>query len=223
MALATLYGCSLYGLVSDHQKPLLLDRLAGLCGGRELCQPLLRHTLGYIPAVETPLGPARNNDVVLRLQSDIDPQTSDPNRLDNREWVLCQLGHPDPHMSTVVDTRPELHASLGGGDVLKFMTLLGYRYTFEFAQEGHIFIYQDRIRIQVTRVYELLQQHDLLTRQPKLPDGAWLVEVAIHGVPRDQVTRVPEELMHFKALLEGVVKLENVDYLYLQNQIRYQT
>ncbi|RKP35255.1 hypothetical protein BJ085DRAFT_1328, partial [Dimargaris cristalligena] len=96
----TTYECSLHGLVPDHMYPALMDRLVSLCGGEDMRQPLTQHILGLVPTVQTPPGPMRNDDVVLRLQSEVGPDC-DPQNLHIRKWFLCQQGHPDPHMSTV--------------------------------------------------------------------------------------------------------------------------
>ncbi|KAJ1985366.1 hypothetical protein H4R34_000020 [Dimargaris verticillata] len=217
MALPTSYECSLHGLVPEHRQAALLDRLSSLCGGEDARQSLNQHVLGFVPKSQTPVGPARNDDVVLRLQSNIDESVDTA----QRQWALCQYGHPDPHMSTVANTRPELYSAIHQGNALQFMDLLGYRYAFELVKEGYWFIYQSQFEITVSRVYELAEQHNLQSKRPKLADGSWLIEVAVHNVHQDQVKLVPDELVKFSTYLEGVAKLENVDYLYMQNKIYY--
>ncbi|KAJ1919782.1 hypothetical protein IWQ60_007168, partial [Tieghemiomyces parasiticus] len=179
-----------------------MERLNSLCGGKDLQQPLAEHVLGFIPAVITPHGPARNDDVMLRLQSSYDPN-GDTRNLSQRQWFLCQQGHPDPHMSTHATVRPVLYSTLDGPDVLKFVSLLGYRYEFGYIQEGTWFVCQDRFKITVSQVFKLNRPSDLSTKTPCLSDGAWLIEVTVQGVTQDQVKRVPDDLAVVKTWLDG--------------------
>lgn len=89
------YECSLQGLViGQEQKDYLIERLTGICGNDAITD-LYEHEIVFTPSgkliykevwscsssslyvfanillVQTPVGPGRNDDVVLRVQSRI--------------------------------------------------------------------------------------------------------------------------------------------------------
>ncbi|KAG1092853.1 hypothetical protein G6F42_019098 [Rhizopus arrhizus] len=57
-------------VIGQAQKEKFMQRLVGLCGNDSMVD-LFEHELVFIPSTQTPVGPARNDDVVLRLQSKI--------------------------------------------------------------------------------------------------------------------------------------------------------
>ncbi|KAI8146884.1 hypothetical protein BJV82DRAFT_508544 [Fennellomyces sp. T-0311] len=118
------YECSLQGLiVGSAEKDTVLQRLLGICGNDSKID-LFQHEIVFSPTVQTPVGPARNDDVVLRLQSRI--ATEEEKSLKNRQWYLCMQGHPEPQRGRTVSVRPHVRVELSG-DVFRFMKSLGYR------------------------------------------------------------------------------------------------
>ncbi|KAG2237932.1 hypothetical protein INT48_002493 [Thamnidium elegans] len=61
------YECSLQGIIiGQEQKDRLIQRLVGICGNDSLVD-LFEHEIIFTPSTQTPVGPARNDDVVLRV------------------------------------------------------------------------------------------------------------------------------------------------------------
>ncbi|KAI8380006.1 hypothetical protein EDC96DRAFT_492625 [Choanephora cucurbitarum] len=118
------YECSLQGVVVGHeQKEKLIQRLIGLCGN-DAMNDLFEHELVFIPSTQTPIGPARNDDVVLRLQSRINNQKE--MSIKYRQWYLCMQGNPEPQRQRTVTVRPISRVQLSG-DIFRYMKSLGYR------------------------------------------------------------------------------------------------
>ncbi|KAI8077306.1 uncharacterized protein B0P05DRAFT_471357 [Gilbertella persicaria] len=118
------YECSLQGILIGHeQKEKLMQRLMGLCGN-DATSELFEHELVFVPSTQTPIGPARNDDVVLRLQSKI----NNPKEMSikYRQWYLCMQGNPEPQRQRTVTVRPISRVQLSG-DIFRFMKSLGYR------------------------------------------------------------------------------------------------
>ncbi|GES99240.1 mediator of RNA polymerase II transcription subunit 18 [Rhizophagus clarus] len=156
-----LFECSLHGHISNKLKAKLLDRLIGICGTHPI--PIFEHEIGFIPTIQTTEGPHRNEDVLLRLKSPIEEDD-----LTKRQWTLCQLGHPETRTGRTVTVRPVLYSKISVGDALKFMTVLGYSYTFEYAKKGIIFTYRDILKISITQIFKLEVQHDVSKLTPNI-------------------------------------------------------
>ncbi|KAI9353138.1 hypothetical protein BD770DRAFT_325589 [Pilaira anomala] len=119
------YECSLQGIViGQDQKEKLIQRLLGICGNDSLVD-LFEHEIIFTPSTQTPEGPARNDDVVLRVQSKITTEKEKSFRF--RQWYLCMQGNPEPQRARAVTVRPIARVQLSG-DVFRFMRSLGYRY-----------------------------------------------------------------------------------------------
>ncbi|KAI9484773.1 hypothetical protein BDB00DRAFT_885169 [Zychaea mexicana] len=94
------YECSLQGLiVGTAEKDAVIQRLVGVCGNDSLID-LFQHEIIFSPTVQTPVGPARNDDVVLRLQSRISSEHE--KSFKHRQWYLCMQGHPEPQRGRTV-------------------------------------------------------------------------------------------------------------------------
>lgn len=100
------YECSLQGIIiGQEQKDRLIQRLVGICGNDSLVD-LFEHEIIFTPSskkkktfhlfllsdtlshslfvAQTPMGPARNDDVVLRVQSKITTEKEKSFRF--RQW-----------------------------------------------------------------------------------------------------------------------------------------
>ncbi|CAI2181055.1 15272_t:CDS:2 [Funneliformis geosporum] len=199
-----LFECSLHGHISNNLKEKLLDRLIGICGTHPI--PIFEHEIGFVPTIQSPEGPERNEDVLLRLKSPIEE-----NDLTKRQWILCQLGLPETRTGRTVTVRPVLYSKISTGDALKFMNVLGYRLVnvstpFNFKE---IIKYQLDVQLEVTKL------------TPYDPKENWMVEVTTIPVPQDQVDAYCSELRLFDDSLKGILNLFHVDHLVLQNKIHY--
>ncbi|CDS03032.1 hypothetical protein LRAMOSA00434 [Lichtheimia ramosa] len=213
------YECSLAGLIiGTAEKDAILQRLVGICGNEAMID-LFEHEMIFSPSVQTPVGPARNDDVVLRLQSRI---TSEHDKsLKNRQWYLCMQGHPEPQRGRSVTVRPHVRVQLSG-DVFRFMKSLGYTYSFEIVRKGHLIAYEKLLRITITQTYKLKTKVDVSSAVLVDQDQEmWVIEVSSIPVAQEQVNTMAEQLNKFKTLLNGVVDLEIVDTRALQNRIHY--
>lgn len=97
------YECSLQGIIiGQEQKDRLIQRLVGICGNDSMVD-LFEHEIIFTPSsktpfisffyhpfhtlffvAQTPMGPARNDDVVLRVQSKITTEKEKSFRF--RQW-----------------------------------------------------------------------------------------------------------------------------------------
>ncbi|CAB4430604.1 unnamed protein product [Rhizophagus irregularis] len=211
--MVTVFECSLHGHISNKLKAKLLDRLIGICGTHPI--PFFEHEIGFIPTTQTAEGPQRNEDVLLRIKSPIEE-----NDLTKRQWTLCQLGHPETRGRTVT-VRPVLYSKITVGDALKFMTVLGYSYAFEYTKKGIIFTYRDILKISITQIFKLEVRHDVSKLTPFDPKENWIVEVTTIPVQQDQVDNYCSELKLFDDSLKGILNLFHVEHLVLQNKIHY--
>ncbi|CAG8604343.1 11812_t:CDS:2 [Funneliformis mosseae] len=209
-----LFECSLHGHISNNLKEKLLDRLIGICGTHPI--PIFEHEIGFVPTIQTPEGPTRNEDILLRLKSPIEE-----NDLTKRQWILCQLGLPETRTGRTVTVRPVLYSKISTGDALKFMNVLGYRYAFEFAKKGIVFTFRDALKISITQIFKAYVQLEVSKLTPYDPKENWMVEVTTIPVPQDQVDACCLELRLFGDSLKGILNLFHVDHLVLQNKIHY--
>ncbi|KAI7871648.1 mediator complex, subunit Med18 [Spinellus fusiger] len=212
------YECSLQGLiVGQEEKDSLIARLMGICGNDTMLD-LFEHEIIFTPSAQTPIGPARNDDVVLRLQSRI--QTEQEKSLKHRQWYLTMQGHPEPQRGRAVIVRPNTRVQLRG-DAFRFMKSLGYSYSFEVVRKGHLLSYNKLLKISVTQLFKPKIKVDISTAVSFQDPSLWLVEVVSISVTQEQVSQMAEQLAKFKALLNGCVELEYVDTRAAQNKIHY--
>ncbi|CAO3661356.1 unnamed protein product [Umbelopsis ramanniana] len=211
------YECLLHGIITTEEaKDSLLRQLVGMCG-KDSQQDLFEHQIGFSPTVQTAVGPARNDDVLLRLHANI--RNEKQKSLKHREWYLVLQGHPEPQRGRTVSVRPVTQAKVGG-DALRFVRSLSYTFAFEFARQGFVFAYQDSVKISVTRLYKLSKRWDVSSMQAFHDnEHQWLVELTSIPVTQEQVNQMAEQLNKLRTLLSGIVELECVDNRALQNRI----
>ncbi|SAL95495.1 hypothetical protein [Absidia glauca] len=189
------YECSLQGIIeSEAQKKAVIDRILGIAGNDSMMD-LYEHEIVFTPTVQTPLGPARNDDVVLRLVSRI--ETDEQISLKHRQWYLCMQGNPEPQRGRSVVVRPTTRVQLGG-DVFRYMKSLGY-----------------------SQLYKVKTKVDISTATLFQPDGTWLIEVVSVPVAQEHVNQMATQLQKFKVLVNGIIDLEYVDNRALQNKVSY--
>jgi len=205
----------------------LLQRLVGLCG-QSMQVELFEHEVIFAPAVQTPHGPARNDDVLLRLRSKVTPGSEFD--LEKRQWQLCLQGPAEKRELRPVTMRPITNVNIHG-EAFRFMETLGYKFSFEIVRRGYSFVVNDVIRVNVCQIFELEERHDFKTMRSPFDDKAdgeadaketrWLVEACSTFVMQDQVNQVAESLRTFKSLLNGIVDLEQIDPRAMQNRVQY--
>ncbi|RKO86667.1 hypothetical protein BDK51DRAFT_16256 [Blyttiomyces helicus] len=123
------FRCSLHGAVPPAGLQKLLERLVGVCGDMAFDgdENLVEHEIVFVPAVESPFGPARNDDVVVRLRAPVFEDGAF-RALRDRKWCLCQLGPPEPPKGgRPTFNNRAVYESAIVGDAFKFVELLGYR------------------------------------------------------------------------------------------------
>ncbi|GAA5800041.1 hypothetical protein HPULCUR_005463 [Helicostylum pulchrum] len=198
------YECSLQGIIiGQEQKDRLIQRLVGICGNDSLVD-LFEHEIIFTPSTQTPVGPARNDDVVLRVQ------------------YLCMQGNPEPQRARAVTVRPNARVQLSG-DVFRFMRSLGYSYSFEVVRKGHLFAFDKTLKITVSQLYKLKTKVDVSSAVHFGREDMWVIEATSLLVPQEQVNQMAEHLGKFKNSLLGFVELEYVDNRALQNRVPYST
>ncbi|GAA5816087.1 hypothetical protein MFLAVUS_009609 [Mucor flavus] len=214
------YECSLQGIIiGQEQKDRLIQRLVGICGNDSLVD-LFEHEIIFTPSTQTPMGPARNDDVVLRVQSKITTEKEKSFRF--RQWYLCMQGNPEPQRARAVTVRPNARVQLSG-DVFRFMRSLGYSYSFEVVRKGHLLAYDKTLKITVSQLYKLKTKVDVSSAVHFGREDMWVIEATSLPVPQEQVNQMAEHLGKFKNSLIGFVELEYVDNRALQNRIPYST
>ncbi len=111
--------------------------------------------------METHFGPKRNDDVVLRIQSNfIKNQSFIP--LQARQWKVVQLSAPEPPPPNTKVSLPNVRACQQlhiQGPVFQFLSLLGYSYSFDVIKQGYQVELIDGIRM---RIYQLFQASSFL-------------------------------------------------------------
>ncbi|KAJ3342207.1 hypothetical protein HDU93_002997 [Gonapodya sp. JEL0774] len=140
----------------------LLDRLCAFCGdltkgsaalGDEtLGADLFEHEIVFVPAVETPPGPQRNDDLLLRLRSTFLERGGRKRRpgknvvtesagiipLEERHWTLLQFSNPDITYEAAT-CRPVVLCDFEAGDPITYLKALGYKFSGEFVRRGYDF------------------------------------------------------------------------------------
>ncbi|KAJ1751992.1 hypothetical protein LPJ55_001779 [Coemansia sp. RSA 990] len=215
----THYECSLYGLVAKAHEPQLRTRLEALCGDTKAAHHELHHEISCVPCVETPPGPQRKEDHMLRLRIELDPK--DPTNMDKATNTICFLGHPEPRSDRGASVRPTTYAQVFSGNAPQFLSLLGYKFNSEFVRKGYWFMYRGIYKIIVSQVYKLREQGNIQTVQPVDAEGNWVMHVVADAMSQEQVPRVCEQLDELKRLFEDYVELVIVDHAFLENKVQY--
>ncbi|KAJ2760774.1 hypothetical protein IWQ57_006218 [Coemansia nantahalensis] len=218
-AIPTRYECSLHGLLATAQEPQLRTRLEALCGDTTAAHRELHHEIACVPCVETPAGPLRREDHMLRLRIELDPD--DPGDADRAANTVCFLGPPEPRSGRGASVRPVVYAQVFSGNAPQFLSLLGYRFHSEFVRKGYWFLYRGAFKVIVSQVYRLAEEGNVHSAEPVDPAGSWLVQVAADATGQEQVPRVCEQLDELKALFGDHVELVVVDHAFLENKITY--
>ncbi|KAJ1551003.1 hypothetical protein HK096_003719, partial [Nowakowskiella sp. JEL0078] len=114
----------LNGVCSNSDLLSLLERLAGLCGDLQFdgTENYIDHEIVLTPAVETPFGFARRDDVVIRLIADLLRVSTDK----QEEWRLCHLGVPEPVRSNTLANSRAIYEFAVIGNQFAFVEALGY-------------------------------------------------------------------------------------------------
>ncbi|KAJ2781071.1 hypothetical protein GGI15_003333 [Coemansia interrupta] len=215
----THYECSLHGLLNNDHEPQLRTRLEALCGDTESAHRELHHEISCIPCVETPIGPLRREDHVLRLRIEMDPK--DPLNQNKAANTICLLGHPEPRSGRGASVRPAIFAQVFSGNAPQFLSLLGYKYNSEFVRKGYWFLYRNTFKVIVSQIYQLEEEGSVQSAQLADPQGSWIVQVSADALSQEQVPRMCEQLDEIKSLFEDYVELVVVDHAFLESKIPY--
>ncbi|KAL2919512.1 hypothetical protein HK105_201159 [Polyrhizophydium stewartii] len=187
-------------------------------GQRRFCE----HHVCFVPAVETPFGPARNDDVVLWLHASAVDADGQALPLCERKWDLVQLSPAEPPKAgpRLANHRAVYRTPIEG-DPFRFLEMIGYRFNFEYVRRGFEFRLGGA-RMTIFRVYKLNEQHRISSAVPVDPGSTkWIVELTSPVAGQEHVVRMSDELFQFAALLTGLVSLVVVDHTSLQNRIAY--
>ncbi|KAJ3186298.1 Mediator of RNA polymerase II transcription subunit 18 [Gaertneriomyces sp. JEL0708] len=217
--------CSLHAQMADTVRLKLLDRLVALCGTIDFdgSETLWEHEIVFIPEMETPFGPARNDDVVLRARADVLGADGTFRKLYDRDWTLCFLGSPEPPNPSAIKkvTQRVVYESSVTGDAFRFMELLGYRFNYEFTKRGYRFTYKN-LTVNIFRIYKLQDKNKVTTAIPLSPeDTSWTIEVFSSSIHRERVPEAVDRLYEFASYVAGLVNLIAVDHTVFKNRIYY--
>ncbi|KAH6583130.1 hypothetical protein BASA50_010660 [Batrachochytrium salamandrivorans] len=218
------FQCSLYGELPHAGLGRLLERLVGLCGETEhlglarFCE----HHICFLPAVQTPFGPARNDDVLLRLHATVFDKAGNFIDFPSRKWSLLHLSAAEPPKpGQRLANHRAVHCTTPTGDVIKYLEMLGYKFGFEVVRRGFAFVFGN-IKITIFRLYQIQEQFRVSSAVPIHPQSTtWTVEAISPIAGQEHVVRMSEELFQFSAHLSGLVSLAVVDHVCLQNSIKY--
>ncbi|KNC97526.1 uncharacterized protein SPPG_07002 [Spizellomyces punctatus DAOM BR117] len=217
--------CSLHAHLPHSVLPKLFERLVGLCGAIDFdeSQNLWEHEISFIPEVETPFGPARNDDTVLRLRANVLDDDGNFTKLHNRNWKICFFGTPELPKpgNRRRATQRVVYESEVKGDAFRYMEMLGYKFNFEFVRKGYNFTYRN-LRIAIFRIYHLDTRHKVTSSVPvDGNDDSWIVEVTSPLTSAEGVPTLVDELHTFASHVAGLVTLVVVDHGALRNRIYY--
>ncbi|ORX70834.1 hypothetical protein DL89DRAFT_204480, partial [Linderina pennispora] len=193
------YECCLHGLVATDREPLLRTRLEALCGDTNATHKELYHEISCIPCIETPVGPLRKEDVMLRLRIERDP--SDPLNDSLARSSVVLYGHPEPRSSRGATVRPAIYAQVDSDNAAQFASLLGYKFHSEYVRSGYWVLYRNTFKIIVSRILALPVKGDIQSAVPMDESRNWLVQIIADAVGQEQVPRMCEQLDEVKALL----------------------
>ncbi|KAJ2506826.1 hypothetical protein GGI11_006545 [Coemansia sp. RSA 2049] len=213
------YECSLHGLLTKSNEPMFRTRLEAICGDTESAHSEMHHEISCVPCVETPIGPLRREDHVLRLRMALDP--NDPTGAGRSKNTVCLLGHPEPRSGRGASVRPAIYAQVFSGNAPQFLSLLGYKFHSELVRKGYWFLYRSTFKIVVSQIYRLEEQNDIQSAQPVDPAGNWLVHIAADALTQEQVPRLCEQLEELKRMFADYVELVVVDHAFLENKVPY--
>ncbi|CAG8479590.1 3881_t:CDS:2 [Acaulospora morrowiae] len=213
MVTPLLFECSLHGRIPESLREKVIERLEGICGTAPI--NIFEHEIGFIPSVQTPDGPSRNDDLLLKLKSPIEE-----NDLTKRQWQLCQLGHPETRSGRGVTVRSVLYAKILNGDALKFLNVLGYKYAYEYVKKGIVFTFRDLLRVNISQIFTLDKVHDVSSLKP-FDEKNYIVEATTTLILAEAVDEKCQELLKFSEFLRGAVDLHHVDHLVLKNRVHY--
>ncbi|KAJ3121154.1 Mediator of RNA polymerase II transcription subunit 18, partial [Nowakowskiella sp. JEL0407] len=189
----------LTGAISNSQLLPLLERLVGLTGKIEFngCENYAEHEIALTPKHKTPFGPARNNDIMIRLRCDLLDSENEQSR-----WRICHLGVPEPvRASTKANSRAVYDISVNG-DAKKYVEALGYTFSFEYLKKGFEFVSGD-FQVLIYKTFNIVERGDVSSAKlhPKAMD-IWIVELS-SLVPQEYVERRSAEVHRFSTYLKG--------------------
>ncbi|KAJ1667975.1 hypothetical protein IW140_002409 [Coemansia sp. RSA 1813] len=213
------YECSLHGLLTKRNEFLFRTRLEALCGDTESAHCELHHEISCVPCVETPIGPLRREDHMLRLRMELDP--SDPRNIDVCKNTICMLGHPEPRSGRGASVRPAIYAQVFTGNAPQFLSLLGYKFHSEFVRKGYWFLYRNTFKIVVSQICRLEEQGNIHSAQAVDQSENWVVHIVADALTQEQVPRLCEQLDELKKMFADYVELVVVDHAFLENKIPY--
>ncbi|CAO3621388.1 unnamed protein product [Cunninghamella echinulata] len=212
------YECSLQGIIiGEEKKKAVIDCIVGIAGN-ELLMDLYEHEIAFTPTVQTPIGPARNDDVVLRLVSRIENEQQVSFK--HRQWFLTMQGDPEPQRGRSAIVRPVTRVQIAG-DVFRYMKSLGYSYSFEVVRKGHLIVFDKLLKITISQLYKVKTKVNISTAYLFQPEDMWLVEVTTTPVAQEHVHPMTVHLHKFKSTVNGIIDLEFVDNRALHNKVNY--
>jgi hypothetical protein len=211
----------LFGIIPDKELFKLISRLCFLSG--QLSHHAMNyseHEIVFIPSIETPYGPKRKDDVVLRLLSSFTDSNQAFIPLDKRSWTLVQTSSPLPatHPSHPI-SRSFLSCQIDDGHVFKFMNRLGYTSSFEIVRQGYSF-HIHRIHLTVYVPSQPSESFRVSTGMPLIKDQ-WICKASLQ-VSQEHVSEAQEQLKWLSNALAGLVSLKPVDHTLLDYRINYQ-
>ncbi|RKP13724.1 hypothetical protein BJ684DRAFT_19810 [Piptocephalis cylindrospora] len=220
------YECSLHGLVPPHLLPTLLTRLTHTCG-KDRYTRFAEHDIAHFPMV---LGARRTDDSQIRLvrplkvSNDGIITTTRPVH-DTLEWELRMFGHPERHEEEeegmpeaskppqpLVTQRQVVRVPMMG-DPVAFMPSLGYTFAFEHIRRGHLFFYEESIRVTPTERYQVASAMDPDAKDP------WLVEATSLPTTMAGTQDMTGRLIRLKEALRGMTDLRVVGHTHLQHLV----
>jgi hypothetical protein len=148
---------SLFGYIKSSELPKLFDRILGLSeniNGYSGKQNYAEHVISFIPSVETPIGPDRNNDVIIKINCNLLDENYNykPTSAKDKEWTINMIGNPDSRITNCIVI--PIRKIKTNGDIFEFLKALGYKFYFEYLQRGFIFGCKN-IRIKVVQTYQV--------------------------------------------------------------------
>ncbi|EGF78346.1 hypothetical protein BATDEDRAFT_90909 [Batrachochytrium dendrobatidis JAM81] len=200
------YQCSLYGELPHTGLGKLLERLVGLCGETKhlglarFCE----HQIAFVPAVQTPFGPPRNDDILLRLHSNVLDAESNFIHFLDREWTLLHLSPAEPPKAgQKLANHRAIHHTRITGDVIKYIEMLGYKFEFEVVRRGFTFQF-GQVRIDIFRLYQIQDQFRVSSAIPVVSNSTtWIVQVTSPILGQEHVVHMSDNLFQFAAHLSG--------------------
>ncbi|KAL7752718.1 hypothetical protein RI367_001720 [Sorochytrium milnesiophthora] len=249
----SIFQASLHGVCADAALPTVLERVASLCAPAEEDDVSLhkwnyvpwmdkvtksaaftRIEFTFVPQVETPPGPERNNDAVLRLCSVLQHTVFGH---ESNQWSILQVSSPEAQTAdsaTTLQAVMEVMLDTDFASALSFLGALGYRPHHQYALAGYQFQYKQSTRVQIYKVYPLSSpsvdgEFDAAGASP-LPGNKSTYIVKVFSQPRrgsDDSQRsttadLQQDLLQFGRNMQGLVSLSVVDTTLLR-QVRLYT